>query len=501
MQVLMQTGRRLLHILCFIAAFSCTVSTLPIPEMKQSMHLDLHLFRNRSQVDVVTVLMLLGEATVWKAIWGRFRSRRTHWKQWIFAISPGWTPLAASLFAVMYGSIGPVNLVYDRPPEACIDNGLILTNLNSGASHSATNTMLQNIWHTWNKGARIQQNPRKKDYLFDLTREVGLADINLDLLYLENPRFFWLQSLCLATQIIGSFALGFFGRSFETFIVMLAALLSQTLLVLAIIPREKAWFKTTRGHRPCPVMFHRGLDSTAVLIIRTAIVRGREVSLEEYCWDNQASRDYIDELKPLAAGFSFLIWILHIILVGWMRNDSRYLYLLFGGLGLCTTAIEATTEPRWSRAFQSAFTRHTLCAPLRSSLMSAVAILIAGRFPSARDAAKLLYPDNSRFQQSLQEFDSHFDQVLCTNCRDAIKCSKTTQVQRCLRIEDTNERDQCQALLASQIQTVHSKQIADGLAAVHNYLRTPGSEQTETPAIETHETFQDGPRHSWEPRV
>jgi hypothetical protein len=32
-------------------------------------------------------------------------------------------------------------------------------------------------------------------------------------------------------------------------------------------------------------------------------------------------------------------------------------------------------------------------------------------------------------------------------------------------------------------------------------LRTPGSEQTEIPAIETHETFQDGPRHSWEPRV
>jgi hypothetical protein len=503
-RLLIQSKRRLLYILCFIAAISCTtctVSALPIPEKKQTMHIDLHLFRNKSQVDVVTVLMLLGEATIWKAIWGRLRSCRSHWKHWIFAISPGWTPLAASLFAAMYGSLGPVNFVYDRPPEACIDNCLILTNLNSGASHSATNTILQNIWHTWNKGARNQQNPRKKDYLFDLTREIGLADVSLDLLHLENPRTFWLQVLCLAAQIIGSFTLGFFGWSFETLFAMLAALLSQALLVLAIIPREKAWFKTTRGHRPCPVMFHRGLDSTAVLIIRTATVKGREVSLEEYCWDNQASRDYIDELKPLAAGFSFLVWILHIVLVGWMRSESSYLYLLFGGLGLCTTAIEAATEPRWSGAFRSAFTKHTLCAPLHSSLMSAVAILTAGRFPSAQEAAKLLYPDNSRFQKSLQELDSHFNQILCTNCRDAIKCSKTNQVQRCLRIEDRNGRYQCQSLLASRIRTVHSKQIADGLAAVHNYLQISNSKQTGIPTIETHERFQHEPRHPWESRI
>src|SRR6266498_3554245 len=65
------------------------------------------LFQNRSQVDAVSVLVLLGEATVWKAIWGRFRSRRAHWRHWVFAISPGWTPLAASLFANMSGHLGP----------------------------------------------------------------------------------------------------------------------------------------------------------------------------------------------------------------------------------------------------------------------------------------------------------------------------------------------------------------------------------------------------------
>ena len=466
--------------------------------MKQSMDIDWHLFENRSQVDVVTVLMLLGEATIWKAIWGRFRSRRYHWRQWVFAISPGWTPLAASLFAAMYGSLGPTNLVYDRPPEACIDSGLMLTNLNSGASHVATNTILQNIWHTWNKGARIQKNPRKNEYLFDLTREIGLADINLDHLYLESPRSFWLQSFCLTAQIIGSFVMGFFGWSFETFFVILAALLSQALLLLSIIPREKAWVKTTRGHRPCAVMFHRGLDSTAVLIVRSASFKGREISLEEFCWDSQASRDYIDDLKPLAAGFSFLAWVFHIILVGWMGSKSRYLYLIFGGLGLFTTTIEAATEPKWSKAFQSAFTWHALCAPLHSSLMSAVAILLAGRFPGAKEAARLLYPDNTRFQKSLQELDGHLDQILCTTCRQAIRCPNTNACQRCLRIGDENGGYQCQFLLDSRIRTLHSKQLADGLAAVHNYLRTLSSNPARIPVVETRERFQHGARHSWE---
>ena len=54
------------------------------------------LFEGKAQVDVVTVLMLLGEAAIWKVIWGRFRSRRVHWKIWLFAVSPGgrlWQPL------------------------------------------------------------------------------------------------------------------------------------------------------------------------------------------------------------------------------------------------------------------------------------------------------------------------------------------------------------------------------------------------------------------------
>jgi hypothetical protein len=39
------------------------------------------------------------------------------------------------------------------------------------------------------------------------------------------------------------------------------------------------------------------------------------------------------------------------------------------------------------------------------------------------------------------------------------------------------------------------------LTAVHNYFRTPDSEETGMPTIETHERFQNGPRHTWESRI
>jgi hypothetical protein len=91
------------------------------------------MYEDRSNLDVISVLMLLGEATIWKVVWSRFRSRRTHWKQWLFPISPGWTPLAGSLFAAMNRSAGPPNLIFDRPPEGAIIDGLILMNLDSGA--------------------------------------------------------------------------------------------------------------------------------------------------------------------------------------------------------------------------------------------------------------------------------------------------------------------------------------------------------------------------------
>ena len=94
--------------------------------------------------------------TMWKTIWGRFRSRCSDWRQWAFAICPDWTPLAASLFANMNDLIGPPNLVFDRLPEGSLSPSSVLTHLNSGATHSAQNIVLQNMWHIymWYHGPR-----------------------------------------------------------------------------------------------------------------------------------------------------------------------------------------------------------------------------------------------------------------------------------------------------------------------------------------------------------
>jgi len=454
------------------------------------------LFQNRSQVDAVSVLMLLGEATIWKAIWGRFRSRRSHWRQWIFAISPGWTPLAATLFARMSGSLGPTNLIFDFPPEACIDSTLIMTNLNSGASHVASNTILQNIWATWNNGARGGQNAKESENVFDLTREVGITNVNLDLCHLENPTLFWFQSVCLATQVVGSLIFGLCGWSFEIFVTLLVAFVAQSLLLWSITPREKAWTKVTRGKQPCPIMLHKGLDSNAVLLVRNAYSGGRQISMEEFCWDNQACKDHIDKLKKIVAGCSFLLWVIHIILVGWMSSKSRYIYLLFGGIGLLASTIEAATEPAWSFAFRSAFSNHARCAPLHSSLMSAVAILLAGRFPSAKAASKLLYPDNTRFQKSLEDLESHINELVCTNCQQSIRTPNVNSSHQCLRIQQGNENP-CQVLLHSRIRTLNSEQLADGLAAVYNYLRAMNPRKGEIPRIDTFHMVQSGGKHFW----
>ncbi|RDW71636.1 hypothetical protein BP6252_08199 [Coleophoma cylindrospora] len=466
----MYTKYRVISVLFLVLSLTYTVSGLPgqvSTKRAGTAQLNNKMFQGSSQVDAVSLLLLLGEAMVWKAVWGRYRSRRYHWKQWVFAISPGWAPLAVSLFATMSGSLGPKNLIFERPPEGCIDNGLILTNLNSGASHSASNTIIQNIWHTWNKGARNQLNPRKREHVFDLTREIGIADVNLDCLYLQNRPMFCFQALCLLIQFTGSLALGLCGYSLETFVVLVVALIGQGLLLLSVTPREKSWTMTTRGHRQSAVMLHKGLDTTAALIIRTTTSGGRDISLEEYCWDNQASRDYIDTLKRVSACISFLVLALHILLIGWMSSEGKYFYLAFGGLGLLANTMEAATEPEWSVAFRVAFSKHALCASLHSSLMAAVAILLAGRFPSATKAAKLLYPDNSRFQQSLDDLNTHIDCAVCENCRQSIREPRRLLSHPCSLMAKNTK---CAFQLSARGLDLDSKQLADGLAAVQNYL-------------------------------
>ncbi|MCJ1460599.1 hypothetical protein MMC28_010981 [Mycoblastus sanguinarius] len=458
------------------------------------------LFQGQGQVDAVTVLMLLGEATIWKTIWGRFRSKRSHWRQWAFAISPGWTPLAASLFAAMNGSLGPPNLVFDRPPEGSLTSGLTLTNLDSGASHIASNTVLQNIWHTWNRGPRKKKQWRaeSRDLPFNVTREVGVVDVDLDALLIEDTKSVWLHIGCLATQLTISLVCGLTGYSFETLLILLLALTGQMLLLFSITPRHEAWHKVTRGHRPHPVILHENTDSMGVLFIRKATLHGQDVSLEEYCWDSQALRSSTDYLKLVTAGTAFLVFVAQIILVSWMSSQSRIFYLILGGLGLLANTLEAASQPRWMRAFQSAFTGSPHCAPLKGSLMCAVAILVAGEFPAARDAAGLLYPNNARFQQSLRDLKDMSDRILCTECRKAIRVSEDpARICGCVRQQAGGEGNDCASLLASVTEEIVSKQLRDGLATLSHLLRDVKS-RSFLPAIDTTTPVTGQKLHTWQ---
>ena len=467
------------------------------------------LFQGQAQVDAVTVLMLLGEATIWKTIWGRFRSRRSYWRQWAFAISPGWTPLAASLFAAMNGSIGPPNLVFDRPPEGSLSPGLVLTNLNSGATHSAQNTVLQNIWHTWCRGPRKQKKEGSDTDPppFDVTREVGVVDVNLNTLQLGDPKSEWLHIGCLIGQLVASIVLGLTGYSFETFVVLLVALAGQAMLLISVTPRAQAWHRVTRGHRAHAVMLHHGFDTQGALFIRKATLGGKEISLEEYCWDAQAQRSVIDNIKLTAAGVSFLIFVAQIILVGWMSSQSRIFYLILGGLGLLANTIEAASQPKWMRTFRSSFTGNPRCSPLKGSLMSAIAILLAGQFPAARESARLLYPDNARFKESLHDLKTVLDDLLCTDCRNAIRCAQSSaQKYDCARKRDNGatrkEEDSaissCAFVLASAVESLKSKQTRDGVATVSHFLSSLAGNGPSSP-IETSKEVTGQQIHVWKP--
>jgi hypothetical protein len=457
------------------------------------------MFQNKTQVDVVTVLMLLGEATIWKAIWGRSRSRRIHWTHFIYSISPGWAPLAGSLFAALNGSASPPNLIFDRIPEGSVDSNLFLTNLNSGATHSAQNTILQNIWQTWNRGPR--ENARRCSQnveAFDLTREVGVIDVDVDSLNLERTVPLGLQLTCLSIQFGGSIIMFCLGLSSELLIVFTVAMLGQLLLLVAIIPPKKAWYKAVRGHRPAAIMLHKGRDSMGVLILRKVTQRGRQISLEELCWDSQSVESGFDTfVKTATAGTSFLFFIFQIILVGWMSSESRIYYLIFGLLGLVATTIEAAIQPNWSKAYALAFSGNPRCAPLKSSLMSAVAMLIAGQFPAAVETAKLLYPANARFTKSLQDLTAILDEIVCQECRQAIRNRPALEeIHRCLRMDSSKVPNECSAILAERAKEVDSKQLSDGLAAVCHFLCSLNS-STSQYTVETSNKILTAVRHVW----
>ena len=385
------------------------------------------LFSRTAQTDVIAVLMLLGEATMWKAAWERVRARRWHWTQWVFAVSPGWAPLAATLFTLLSSAAaGAPNLVFDRPPEGTVDAGLVLTNLNSGASHGAGGAvLLQNVWSAWCRGPRRRpKGARRGDEVDGVTREVGVVDLDLDRFGLESGWPLWIQAACLAAQVVGSLVLALRGWGFETFVALCVALVGQTMILFAIIPSRRAWFLPVRRRKGCAVMLHRGLNSNEALIIRRTTLRGREISLEEFVWKNPPARGPMDTVKLCAAAAAFVILALGICLVNWMNEESRTLYLIFGSLGLCANALQTATPPNWNRAFYRAFTGTARCATPRSSLMGAVGILFAAGFPAAQSAAQELYPANERFESTATRLKKEFDDILCASCRHAVRTER-----------------------------------------------------------------------------
>ena len=460
-------------------------------------------FQNSSQTDVIAVLMLIGEATVWRAIWSRFRFRRTHWRHWVFALSPGWAPLAANLFTALGSSNGTPNLIYDRPPEGSVDLSLQITNLNSGASHSATNTILQNIWNSWKRGPRQKIPARGRNQVFDKTKEVGLVDLNLDELWVDHDVIFWVQLACLVVQLLSSLIIAAVGGPFETFCAFSVGFLGQTLMLISITPSMAAWTKVVRGQRGSAVMFHRGLDTSEVLFVRQATVNGRPISLEEYAWELHAPKHTSDYMRLYLAATSFILLTLSIAIVGWMTETSRSHYLLLGMLGICSNVLQAAYQPKWSRVFARAFKGMPRCAPPSSSLFSAVGVLLAGEFPSAKESAKLLYPPNRRFKNSLQDLGALFRETVCEECRKAIRTPLPPgQVTQCIRQSQAQHSpaviQSCGVILQARIQNLSNKQHRDAMATVAKVLLLIGNPgQMSLNTIETSQIAPTDSLHTW----
>ncbi|KAL9615731.1 MAG: hypothetical protein Q9160_009304 [Pyrenula sp. 1 TL-2023] len=312
------------------------------------------LFQERTQIDVTAILLLLGEATIWKAIWTRMRGQRTHWTHYIFAISPEWTALAGTLFASMNGGVRAQNLIFERIPDGCFDGKLMLTNLNSGATHSADQTILQNLWETWAQGVERKLDPRSASGI-NFTRQVGVMDLDLDQLTMTKRLAISGQAICLAVQVTAAIVLCVTKANAEPLILLMITLCGQLLLIAAVTPRSGTWTKVVRGHRKSAVMLHKGLDTSKVLIIPRATMQSREISLEEFCWSPEVNARNGDRVRAAGAGLAFVVLVVSILMTGWMEPKGKLVYLITGSLGLLGNMFDAASHPNFSNELKLAF--------------------------------------------------------------------------------------------------------------------------------------------------
>lgn len=461
-----------------------------------------NMFQNTSQLDVTTVLMLIGEATIWKAVWTRMRGRQAHWTHYLFAVSPGWTPLAGTLFAAMNGGVRPFNLIYERIPEGCCDRGLKLTNLNSGATHSADQTILQNIWETWSNGVDALSGSRLHENELDITKEVGVMSVDLDQLKVSKPLAIGLHSTCLVLQVSIAIVTFIAHLNQEVLVLVIITLCCQALLIAAVTPRSVAWERMLRNYRSSAVMLHKGHDSTRVLIIPRAYLRRNAVNLEELCWKPPFTPDAIDKVKVAMAAIALLGLALSILMVDWMEGPGRTIYLVIGALGFFANALDATMLPNWTIAFGRSFNGAERCAPYKSSLMGGVGVLVAGRFSCAIDVAGLLYPNNLRLRDTLQSLRYAFDTV-CTNCRLVIRegfdvrpANKCTQTKMDSLPQEGADQTCAETMMEkARACDATQKQMSDALATVAKLLAaSQGSDKIDINTAEKNSPYF---RHSW----
>lgn len=437
------------------------------------------MFEATMNLDVTTILLLLGESTIWTAVWSRFRFRRWHWTHMVFATSLGWAPLAATVFASMEGRRGPPNLIFDRIPEGVRSSGLLLTNLNSGATHEANHAVLQNIWQAWYRGPR-EYHQKKLGKQYDVTRECGLVDVDVSKLALGFSWSLKLQATCLVAQLVVGIVLAVTDHTLETLVSLGITLAGQWLLLWAVTPSKKAWNgRDLTVHRPAPVMLHRGLNSSAVLIIRSSRAEDKAFSLEEFTFESQAIRDTTDRWRMVAAGCAFMIFLVQVMLVGWMQPVNRIAYCALNTMGLVANALEGSIQPNWLAIYERAFEGVAFCEPRSSTLMATVGLLLGAKFPASTTAAKLLYPDNTRFAGSLLEIQGIFDQILCKVCRS--KFSDATAGGRpCQVIGGPVCSNALRQVLAHGEIAAMSKQTKDAVAACVKFLESAKGDEIKT---------------------
>ncbi|KAL9621539.1 MAG: hypothetical protein Q9160_004069 [Pyrenula sp. 1 TL-2023] len=373
----------------------------------------------------------------------------------------------------MNGGIRAQNLIFERVPDGCFDGKLMLTNLNSGATHPADQTILQNLWETWAQGIEKKIDHRGASDI-NFTRQVGVMDLDLDRLTMTKRLAISGQAICLAVQVTAGVVLCVMKANAEPLIILLITLCGQLLLIAAVTPRSSTWTKVVRGHRRSAVMLHKGLDTSKVLIIPRATIQSREISLEEFCWSPEINARASDKIRAAAAGLAFVILVVSILMTGWMEPQGKLVYLITGSLGLLGNMFDAASHPNWSNELKLAFSGSVRCSPEESSLMACVGVLIAGQFPSAVEAAKKLYPNNARFSDSLRLLENQCDLLLCESCRRVIReghtARKTYACSQQLRARTS--QGCCASIVGREAQACESKQLSDALATVSSLLIT-----------------------------